>query len=237
MKTLSFLFTLLLVVACGGKDEATPEQKAKLREVNKSASAVMESGQSVGQQRGGRRVWNAGSSLDQSSSSDKARISRELQNADCDFNMSEPTASAQSMSIKIDGPQCPIAMEIGAKARSEKEAEMRIFFEIKSAELKRYSDVTRYEVSGPISEGGANLSGSITSQKYGQIGVEMKASGSNGSGTLEAEYKFSDFSISLKAEVNGKEVKYFINDKEASQEELADLLGGGKLAPGMKTLW
>ena len=232
MKSLSVIFSVLLLVACGGKDEATSEQKAKLKEVNQSSKSAMNSGSSVRQ---GRNRNIAKASKDSASSRENSRLSEELENSigKCDFPVTQSTEKVPTMSVKIEGPECPIAMDIGATLKSDNEALIRIFFEIKSEKLKELVDVTRFELEGPVTKDSMSLKGSLSSKKHGEVGLTVSASGNQDSSTAELTYDFSDFSITVKIEQNGKDLKFYINDKEATQEEALDVLGGSLGAPGM----
>lgn len=218
---MSLLVAVALIVAACGEAPLTTEQKESLKELNSSVSQVTTAAQTAKS----RRRFAISRSTDMSSLTDK------IADSDCNFtstgngNSKIGGVSVASMDLKVDGPNCPLKMNMGFSG-SQNSVDFVMFFEITDAEMRNMVDVTRVDLSGSFSgdEGGVdgNISGSIESKKFGTVNLNADMTVSQSSAQITVAYEFPDFTAEIKVEANEDGSTVTLNGEELSQEEMND---------------
>jgi hypothetical protein len=234
-KVLCTLTLLSVVVACGGKSSLTDAQKAQLKELSSSASAVT----SKAKPQAGTSALATGSAT-----TPEAELASRM--GSCSFDSpssaSPDAAGMLAMNVKVGGASCPVSMEFsmtGNMSGSSGSATIKMFFEVTDADLAAKLDVTKMDLGGTISgsgdSGSGTIKGVIQSKKYGPVDLTWDISGSNGNVKFDITYGFKDFSATFGVEQSESGTKYTLQGKEVTAAELKEYLEGGSLIPGGPT--
>lgn len=226
---LSVIAIAAIVLTRCGKNNAplTEQQQAVMKEITTSTSQVVSSAKSAESRK------NGSSALATANAAGESELSKKLSEANCQFETPaapESTSQLSSISLKVQGDQCPIKMDIGIRG-SETNAEFKMYFEITDPEVQKLSDVTKVDIGGVISgseqSASGTISGSIFSKKYGEIKISIVMNFSPAGSTMEMTYSFADFVASMKIEQNEDGVTYSVNGQKVEEAEFNELNGGG----------
>ena len=214
------LFAVTAIIAsCGSNTPLSDAQKAQLGELNQSTKSVIQAG-NKNNPSGRSAVALAEGDID---------LSTRINSADCDFEEpnleSSDLSSLSNMNFKVSGENCPILMDIGMRG-SANSLSLKMYFEIKDAELAASQDVTKADLSGTFSGSESSMSGAlsgvIVSKKYGNVGISMNLTADAGGAKMDLIYEFADFSATLTMEANESGVKYLINGEEVSEAQFSE---------------
>ncbi len=222
---------ILFLTGCG-QTQLSDEQKAQVKELSKSASAVFSSASDQA-----KAIRSAARFADGEIPSElKARIQEKLKSPACTITQPKSVDSGiDTISVKVEGAECPLAMEV--TVGGEKRAPvLKIYFEIRDKELLEIIDVSKMDMGGSfkLEESGSasgSLTGYIQSKKFGKVEMSMTISGNTSDAKMSVVYKFQTFRLEIGLQGNDKDIRYTINGKESSAAEINALFEGGMI-PG-----
>lgn len=157
-------------------------------------------------------------------------------------NFSNPLnpGDTHSMDFSLNGNQCPIAARVAMKGwitsdNSGAGFDLDLEYLAKDAEFAKLNDVTGFKLGGRFTvtagngsaKGEGTMKGTITSTKYGPVGVNLTFDGNATQDgrevTYAAVYSFKDYNAELKVtekrEGNKAHYTYMVNGQTVSKDE------------------
>ena len=180
----------------------------------------------------------------------------------CDITANVPAMSGSSpssmsmanmnMTLKVTGGTCPLAMDFEMTSQaSQNNVSMHVSgsYNVTDKDFAALNDVNTISLDGTLTGTGtsqnsgkvsANVSGSLVSQKYGNISftasTDMSVNGDNSQGEVVLDVVFPNFEAKIVAKANGNSVTYTLNGEDISEDQLMSYLSGTpSSAPGTPT--
>ena len=247
---LALTLALLASSACGN-NHLTSDQKGQLSDTMTSAGRATDAAQKQQQPAASLSSLVADTASAPNVDPMYARLQDAFNKKQCAVNTpsspnsndsgvsSGPGTSASSpiqVNVQVTGEHCPVVMdlEIGANGGTTSgkfDIAIKVNYQVKDTDYRALNDVDGMSIAGTISLAQTNvdmnISGKITSQKYGDIPIKvtghMAVAGSaqnmSANGSMDATVQFPTFTADLRQEINGSQIKYLINDEEVSPDE------------------
>lgn len=249
----SGVICLFAATGCGSKlAPLTEGQKATLKETIRGADSAFQASGTMQNLRGGPILsLNAVSSYPQPQDNPTLmaeRLRRGFETGKCvnesknvsslagnsNANSSGPSGSYSSPQFKISGTECPINMNLRIESE-EKSFSLHIDYKVLDSDYLALSDIDQAIVDMNASSNGENsgsgqFKANFHTQKYGEIQVSGKFSGSDKSATASIRFDYKDFSAELGAEMDTQGVKYTLNGQEVTEAEMREYLNGRDLS-------